>query len=99
MTTSLENDSFDDPNIGGIGICLRCRRDKLITNAVDILVRPRDVRGDELGEHPGETFVMLTLTREEVRAMLHLLEEDWAMQIQYDGDPNEPNRRADWKRT
>lgn len=90
---TLENDSFVDKAIATAGICLWDRHDGGITNAVQLLVRPLDVRGDESGEHPGESFVMVTITREEMRGLLAALDQDWADVIKYTGDPNEPSNR------
>lgn len=75
---TLEDDSFVDPAIAACSLALWPRKDGTMTNAVQLLVRPRDVRGDESGGHPGERFVMVTITREEVRAMLHALKQDMA---------------------
>lgn len=86
---SLENDSFVDKNIATVGICLWDRHDGGITNAVQLLVRPLDIRCDESGAHPDESgFVMLTITREEMRGLLAELDEDWADIVKYSGDPN-----------
>lgn len=77
-TPTLEDDTFVDPAIATCSLALWPRKDGAMTNAVQLLVRPLDVRGDEAGGHPGERFVMVTITREEVRAMLAALEEDMA---------------------
>lgn len=87
---TLDNDTFDDQAIATMSVGLCARRDNgRVTNAVDILVRPVHVSCDESGSHPGEKFVLLHLTREEVRSALHFLEEDWATQVELAGDPNE----------
>ncbi len=77
-TPTLEDDTFVDPAIATCSFALWPRKDGAMTNAVQLLVRPLDVRGDESGERPGEQFVMVTITREEVRKMLAALEEDMA---------------------
>lgn len=76
---TLEDDSFVDPAIATCSLTLWERKDGAMTNAVQLLVRPTDVRGDEAGGHPGEKFVMVTITREEVAAMLKALAEDAAL--------------------
>lgn len=85
---TLEDDSFVDKAIATVGYVLWDRHDGGITNAVQLLLRPLDVRGDEAGGHPGESFVMATLTREEIREILAVLDEDWANQLQCTGEPN-----------
>lgn len=75
---TLEDDSFVDPAIAACSLALWSRKDGTMINAVQLLVKPLDVRGDESGGHPGERFVMVTITREEVRAMLHALKQDMA---------------------
>lgn len=86
---SLENDSLEDENIASVSYRLCKRHDGVMTNAVELLVRPLDIRGDESGEHPDESgFVMLTITREEIRAMLRLLDEDWSDIVAFTGNPN-----------
>ena len=87
---SLDDDSFVDKAIATMAITLWDRHYGGTTNAVQLLVRPTDMRSDESGEHPGETFVMVTLTREELRALLTELDEDWALQVAVTGDPNSP---------
>lgn len=77
-TPTLEDDTFVDQAIAACSLALWTRKDGAMTNAVQLLVRPLDVRGDESGGHPGEQFVMVTITREEVRAMLAALEQDMA---------------------
>lgn len=78
-TPTLADDSFVDSAIAACGVCLwECKDGVTVTNAVQLLVRPTDVRGDESGGHPGETFVMVTITREELAAMLAALTSDWA---------------------
>ena len=88
---TLEDDSFVDKAIATFGICLWDRHDGGTTSAVQILVRPLDVRGDESGGHPGESFVMVTITREEMREMLAALDQDWTDVVTHAGDPNEPS--------
>lgn len=78
VTPTLDDDSFTDPAIAACHLALWTRKDGAMTNAVQLLVRPKDVRCDESGAHPGEQFVMLTITREEVAAMLFELEQDIA---------------------
>jgi hypothetical protein len=77
-TPTLADDSFVDKAIAHASIALWDSHDGAITNAMQLLARPVDVRGDESGAHPGERFVMITITREEVRAMLKALDDDWA---------------------
>lgn len=78
---TLEDDSFVDPAIATCSLTLWERKDGAMTNAVQLLVRPIDVRGDESGAHPGERFLMVTITREEVAAMLKALAEDAALTL------------------
>ena len=80
---TLENDSFVDKAIAQASICLWDGHHGGVTNAVQLFVRPLDVRGDESGSHPGETFVMVTITREEIAAMQKALDDDWADQIKF----------------
>lgn len=84
---SLEANTFVDPNIGNLGLTVWERHDGGLTSAVQLLVRPVDLRCDESGELPG-LFVMVTLTREELRALLRLADEDWAETVLHCGDPN-----------
>ena len=76
---TLDDDTFVDPAIANCCLTLWERKDGAMTNAVQLLVRPTDVRADESGGHPGERFVMVTITREEVAAMLKALNEDAAL--------------------
>lgn len=92
---TLEDDSFVDKAIATFGICLWDRHDGGTTNAVQLLVRPVDVRCDESGGHPGESFVMVTITREELRGLLEQLDSDWAASVEHAGDPNEPSNAED----
>lgn len=85
---ALEDGSFVDPAIATMGICLWDRHGGGITSAVQLLVRPLDVRSDESGGHPGESFVMVTLTREELREMLAAVDADWSEVVSVCGDPN-----------
>lgn len=87
---TLADDSFVDKAIAQMSCALWERHGGGITNAISLLVRPIDIRGDEAGGHPGEKFVMLTITREEVREMLEWLDDDWANQVSITGDPNLP---------
>ncbi|MDP3654287.1 MAG: hypothetical protein Q8R67_21680 [Rhodoferax sp.] len=82
---TLENDSFVDKAIAQVSICLWESHDGGTTNAVQLLARPLDVRGDESGGHPGEQFVMVTITREEISAMHYALDQDWADQVKFAG--------------
>lgn len=86
----LANDSFVDKAVASVGICLWNDRAGKITNAVQLLVRPIDIRSDESGDHPGESFVHLTITREEVKAMLQALDEDWR-------EVSQATRKHEWK--
>lgn len=87
---TLLDDSFIDQSLAQAACCLWHRADGGMTNAIQLLIRPMDVRGDESGNHPGEEFVMVTITREELRAMVTWLDEDWARDIALLGDPNQP---------
>jgi hypothetical protein len=80
-TPTLIANSFVDKAIATCGICLWDKHGGGTTNAVQLLVRPIDVRSDESGQCPGETFVMLTITREELREMLRELDEDWGAHL------------------
>jgi hypothetical protein len=88
VVISLADDSLVDPAIAQVAATLWNEKDGRMCSAVQILVRPLDVRGDEAGGHPGEEFVMVTITRDELRAMLDFVEEDWRLTVQYAGDPN-----------
>jgi hypothetical protein len=88
FTPTLENDSFVDPAIAQMSISLWGRHGGGMTSAVQLLVRPQDVRIDESGGHPGELFVMVTLTREELREMLAAVDADWSEVVSVCGDPN-----------
>lgn len=85
---TLEDDSLVDPAIAQVGLTLWNEKDGQMCSAVQLLVRPLDVRGDEAGKHPGEQFVMLTITRNELRAMLDAVDADWAAVVQCAGNPN-----------
>lgn len=74
---TLADDSLVDPAIAQVALTLWNEKDGRMCSAVQLLVRPLDVRGDEAGGHPGEEFVMLTITRDELRAMLDAVETDW----------------------
>ena len=91
-TPSLANDSFVDENIASFSYCLwqRERNGSGMTSAAQLLVRPVDVRSDESGEHPGEKFVMLTLTREELREMVYVLDTDWDDIVAHTANPDKP---------
>jgi PP-loop superfamily ATP-utilizing enzyme len=65
-------------SIANIEIGLHPTLDGQITNAATFLVRPGRMVNDESGEHPGEQFIEITLTRQEVREVLQSLDEDWA---------------------
>lgn len=86
---TLADDSLVDPAIAQVGLTLWNEKDGRMCSAVQLLVRPLDVRGDEAGGHPGEEFVMLTITRDELKAMLDAVDEDWATVIKHTGDPNQ----------
>jgi len=88
MTISLADDSLVDPAIAQVSATLWNEKDGRMCSAVQLLVRPLDVRGDEAGGHPGEEFVMVTITRDELRSMLDFVDGDWAETIQHAGDPN-----------
>lgn len=80
MKPTLHDDSFTDKSVAQAA-CILCETDHGITNAISLLIRPLDIRSDESGNHPGESFVMATLTREELREMVAWLDEDWAAQV------------------
>jgi hypothetical protein len=86
---TLETNSFVDPNIGTFGIALWNRHCGGMTSAVQILVRPNDIRCDESGQLPGERFVMLTLTLEELKELVKCVQRDWDDTVAHCGDPNE----------
>lgn len=67
-----------DRSIANAEISLQDTPDGGMTNAITFLVRPERYVSDESGQHPGETFVEVTLTREEVRECLADLDRDWA---------------------
>jgi hypothetical protein len=75
---TLDDDSLVDKAIAQVSISLWDSHDGGMTNAVVLLVRPLDVRCDESGGHPGESFVMITITREEIAEMQKALDADWA---------------------
>lgn len=75
---SLADDSFDDKALAAIGLSLCSLPGGEVSNRAELLVRPTDMRSDESGEHPGERFVLVTITREEVRALLTMMDEDVA---------------------
>lgn len=75
---TLADDTFADKAIAQMSIALADTPAGTLTNAVQLLVRPTDVRSDESGAHPGESFVMATILQEEVRAMQAALDADWA---------------------
>lgn len=84
---TLLDDEFTDPAIAACHLTLWDRQDGAMTNAVQLLVRPADLRGDESGAHPGERFVMVTILREEIEAMLHELQADLADCLKAAGAP------------
>lgn len=67
-----------DQSIANAEIALHDAPDGGVTNAITLLVRPETFVHDESGQHPGESFVPVTLTREEVREILADLDKDWA---------------------
>ncbi len=85
---TLADDSFVDKAIAAFRMTLWDRHGGGVTSAAQLLVRPTDIRCDEGGGHPGELFVMLTITREELREMLAAVDEDWATIMLHCGDPN-----------
>jgi len=86
---TLGDDSLVDPAIAQVALTLWNEKDGRMCSAVQLLVRPLDVRSDESGGHPGEQFVMLTITRDELKAMLDAVDEDWSTVIKHTGDPNQ----------
>lgn len=69
---------FIDKAIENFSICLFVRSDGSMTNAAICLVRPERIVSDASGEHPGESFVEITMTRDEARKVLDDLDRDWA---------------------
>ena len=88
MQTTSSTFEFVDKAIATYGITLWDNTLGQITNAAQFLIRPTDMRIDESGQYPGETFVMATLTRDELRSVLDDLEQDWADVVYHVGDPN-----------
>ena len=82
-TPILEDDTLVDKAIAQVSICLWDSHDGGMTNAVQMLVRPVDIRSDESGGHPGEKFIMLTITREEIAEMQKALDADWADHVKF----------------
>lgn len=74
---TLEDGDFFDRAVAQVG-CHVVNTYRGTTNAISLLVRPIDIRSDESGEHPGETFVMVSLTREELHEIVKLADDDWA---------------------
>lgn len=87
-SVTLADDSLVDRAIAQVGLTLWNEKDGRMCSAVQLLVRPLDVRGDESGGHPGEEFVMVTITRDELRAMLDAVDQDWAEVTRCAGNPN-----------
>ena len=85
---TLADDSFVDPALAQCSVALWNEKDGRMCSAIQLLIRPLDVRGDEAGGHPGEEFVMVTITRDELRAILDFVEEDWRRTVFCCGDPN-----------
>lgn len=81
----MNRNSSMDKAVAQTSICLWEGHDGGVTNAVQLLVRPLDVRGDDSGEHPGEKFVMVTITREEIAEMQKALDDDWADHVKFSG--------------
>lgn len=67
-----------DQSIANAEIGLHDTPDGGMTNAITFLVRPEQYVTDASGAHPGEMFIAVTLTREEVRDALANLDQDWA---------------------
>lgn len=80
MSAEQKTDGFYDAHLAQTG-CVAIVCEDGITNGVCLLVRPHAGVRDESGEHPGETFVEVTLTRQEVRAIADWLDEDWRYQV------------------
>lgn len=91
---SLKDDSFADSALAQVVSALWVGEDGRMTNCAQLLVRQTDVRSDESGNHPGEVFAMVSITQEELRAMLQFLEDDWQETTQACGDVNTPEKIA-----
>jgi hypothetical protein len=63
--------------------------DGQMTNALYVLIRPKPLVPDESGEHPGEQFMEITLTRQDAQRMMDWLNRDWLSTISVCGDPNQ----------
>lgn len=88
---SLRTGSFTDSNLAAVSFGLEINKDDSFTNAVYLLVRPKDMRCDEAGEHPpSETFAQVIITYEELRAMVKALDDDWALQQKHAPMPEGP---------
>lgn len=75
---SLVDDSFADKALAAIDLSLCMLPSGEVSNRAELLVRPTDIRTDEAGRHPGERFVLVTITREEVRELLEMMDRDVA---------------------
>jgi hypothetical protein len=70
---------MSDQVIACAEIALHDTPDGGMTNAITYLVRPgQPLVSDASGEHPGELFIPVTRTREELRSDLASLDQDWA---------------------
>ena len=67
-----------DRSIADGYISLEETADGGMTNAMTFQVRPGRLVPDESGEHGGESFLEVRLTREEMRECLADLDKDWA---------------------
>jgi len=77
---------WSDPNLASWEIGLGQDPEGTLTNAVTLLVRADDLIADDSGEHPGERFAGVNIQRAELRAMLHVLEDDWLDHCRYTGE-------------
>lgn len=78
---------YFDPAIAAMHCSLDYLADGHMTNVAEVLVRPSALVSDESGEHPGERFMRVKFTREDVQGMLAWLEQDWADTVQHCGRP------------
>lgn len=66
-----------DPNLAAWHVELQPDGDDGMTNAATLLVRADQLHAEESGEHPGERFAMVSITRAELMGILQVLEDDW----------------------
>lgn len=68
--------AYADPMLAAVHIELQPDGDGM-TNAAVLLVRADQLQPDESGEHPGERFAMVSITRAELLGILQSIEDDW----------------------